>query len=236
VHDSRRGFGFHIGFIDHFSIQLVITLNYSTTANLHNSQTTTAPAKSFPACSVFSSRSQATASNSGDSSASRAQVISERTSLPTRYTLQYVYTSTYEVIIQLRQLYQTSITTRLPAGHKRNRGSISAWGKYFSVHQVQIVSGVHPDFQPLYHHPNKLHRETCYKQKKNSVIKMQPRRNTPPIHKRSTFTEIHQFTTTILKHCVTSQHYIVSTFPAAPPYTYEDTGKKTKIFLPHYVQ
>jgi hypothetical protein len=31
---------------------------------------------SFPACCVFTSRSQATASNSGDSSASRAQVFS----------------------------------------------------------------------------------------------------------------------------------------------------------------
>jgi hypothetical protein len=43
---------------------------------LHNSQITTAPAKLSPACCVFTSRSLATASNSGDSSASRSQVLS----------------------------------------------------------------------------------------------------------------------------------------------------------------
>jgi hypothetical protein len=53
-----------------------ITLNYSANADLHNSQITTAPAEPFPACYVFTSRSLATASNSGDSSASRAQVLS----------------------------------------------------------------------------------------------------------------------------------------------------------------
>jgi hypothetical protein len=51
------------------------TSNYIATANLHNSQITTAPAKPFPACCVFTNRSLATASNSGDSSASRAQVL-----------------------------------------------------------------------------------------------------------------------------------------------------------------
>jgi hypothetical protein len=47
-------------------------------SNLHNSPITTAPAKPFPACCVFTSRSLATASNSVDSSASRAQVLSSR--------------------------------------------------------------------------------------------------------------------------------------------------------------
>jgi hypothetical protein len=50
------------------------TSNYRPTANLHNSQVTTAPAKPFPGCCVFTSRSLATASNSGDSSASRTPV------------------------------------------------------------------------------------------------------------------------------------------------------------------
>jgi hypothetical protein len=40
--------------------------SYSATAYLHNSQITTAPAKPFPACCVFTSRSLATAYNSGD--------------------------------------------------------------------------------------------------------------------------------------------------------------------------
>jgi hypothetical protein len=47
----------------------------------HNSQITTAPAKAFPACCVFTSRSLVTASNSGDSSASHAQVLSSQLTL-----------------------------------------------------------------------------------------------------------------------------------------------------------
>jgi hypothetical protein len=50
------------------------TNNYSDIANLHIVQITTAPAKPFPACCVLTSPSLATASNSGDSSSSRAQV------------------------------------------------------------------------------------------------------------------------------------------------------------------
>jgi hypothetical protein len=52
--------------------------NYSATGNLYNSQITTTLVKPFPACCVFS-RFLATASNSGDSSASRAQVLSSQT-------------------------------------------------------------------------------------------------------------------------------------------------------------
>jgi hypothetical protein len=55
------------------------TSNYSATASLHNSQITTAPAKPFLACCVFTSCSLATASNSGDSSASRSQVLASQT-------------------------------------------------------------------------------------------------------------------------------------------------------------
>jgi hypothetical protein len=75
--DYRRGFGLMNEFIDHLYTRLVS--NYSATANLLNSQITTAPAKSFPACCVFTSLSLETASNSGDSSASRAQVLSSQT-------------------------------------------------------------------------------------------------------------------------------------------------------------
>jgi hypothetical protein len=52
------------------------TTNYNATADLNNSQITTAHAMPFPAFCVFTSRSLATASNSDDSSASRAQVLS----------------------------------------------------------------------------------------------------------------------------------------------------------------
>jgi hypothetical protein len=53
---------------------LEITSNYTATANLHNSQITTASAKLFQAYCLFTGRSLATVSNSVNSSASRAQV------------------------------------------------------------------------------------------------------------------------------------------------------------------
>jgi hypothetical protein len=62
----QTGFGLHIGFIHHFSSQLVITIKYSAIANLHNLQFTRAHAKSFPACSVFARRFLVMACNSGD--------------------------------------------------------------------------------------------------------------------------------------------------------------------------
>jgi hypothetical protein len=75
--DSRRGFELDIGFNDHFYSRLGTTSNYSAIVNIHNSQINTS-AMSFPACCFFTSRSLETASNSGDSSISRAQVLSER--------------------------------------------------------------------------------------------------------------------------------------------------------------
>jgi hypothetical protein len=69
------------GFIEHLHTWLRTTSNCSATANLHNSQITTAPAKPFPACYVFTGHSLAMASNSGDSSASRAQVLSSQPSM-----------------------------------------------------------------------------------------------------------------------------------------------------------
>jgi hypothetical protein len=62
----------------HILTQIGITSNYNATANLHNSQITTAPAKLFPAFCVFTSSSLATASNSEDSSVSRPQVLSSQ--------------------------------------------------------------------------------------------------------------------------------------------------------------
>jgi hypothetical protein len=67
------------GFIDHLYTPFGTSSNYSATANLHNPQITTASANPFPACCVVIIRSLATASNSRDSSASRAQVFSSQT-------------------------------------------------------------------------------------------------------------------------------------------------------------
>jgi hypothetical protein len=61
------------GFTDHLYTRRGTTRNYSATANRRNSQITTAPAK------AFSSRSLVTASNSEDSSASRAEIPSSQT-------------------------------------------------------------------------------------------------------------------------------------------------------------
>jgi hypothetical protein len=78
------GFTLDIKFIDHFNTPLVTTLNYNATANIHDSQITTAPDNTFPACCIFISRSLATASNSEGSSASRAQVLSLQTPVNNR--------------------------------------------------------------------------------------------------------------------------------------------------------
>jgi hypothetical protein len=72
------GFWLVNGFIDNLYTRLVSTSTYSATANLHNSQIATTFTKPFPACCVIS-RSLATASNSVDSSASRAQALSSQT-------------------------------------------------------------------------------------------------------------------------------------------------------------
>jgi hypothetical protein len=72
-----------MGFTNHFSIQLVITLNYSPTADFHSLQITTAHAKSFPARSVFTSSCLVTASNNGYSSASWLKSSVNGGSLPT---------------------------------------------------------------------------------------------------------------------------------------------------------
>jgi hypothetical protein len=85
--DCRQGFGLDIGFIDHVNTRLGTTSNYSVTANLHNSQITTEPAKPFPACCVFTSRYLVTASNSGDSSASALKSSPNGGSLPTAPSL-----------------------------------------------------------------------------------------------------------------------------------------------------
>jgi hypothetical protein len=74
-----------IGIIENLYTPLRTTSNYSATVNLHNSQITTAPAKPFLAY-VLTSRSLAIASNSGNSSAPRAQNLS-RTELSTNPTV-----------------------------------------------------------------------------------------------------------------------------------------------------
>jgi hypothetical protein len=69
------GYGLVNEFIDHLHTPLENASNYGAIDNLHNSQITTAPAKPFPACFVFTSHSVAMVSNSGDSSALCAQVL-----------------------------------------------------------------------------------------------------------------------------------------------------------------
>jgi hypothetical protein len=80
-------FGLIIRFIDLLYTRLVSTSNYSATANFHNSQITTATAKPFTSLLCLRSRSLATASNSGHSSASRDQVLSSQPPLQKSTTL-----------------------------------------------------------------------------------------------------------------------------------------------------
>jgi hypothetical protein len=58
--------------------QLGTTSNCSIIANLHTLEITVTLAKPFPACSVLTSRSVATAFSSGDSSASSSQLLSSQ--------------------------------------------------------------------------------------------------------------------------------------------------------------
>jgi hypothetical protein len=67
--------GVWIGFIDHMYTPLRTTSNYSDTANFHSSQIITAPNKPFSSLLCLTSCSLTMASNSGDSSASHAQVL-----------------------------------------------------------------------------------------------------------------------------------------------------------------
>jgi hypothetical protein len=60
------------------STRLISACDYSASANLHNSQINVVPDKSFPPCYIFTSHSLATTSNIGNSSASRAHVVTLR--------------------------------------------------------------------------------------------------------------------------------------------------------------
>jgi hypothetical protein len=66
------------GYTEHLYTRLEITSNYNAPANLHTLQFTVANIKPSQACSVFTNRSLAKASNSGDFSSSRAHVVTVR--------------------------------------------------------------------------------------------------------------------------------------------------------------
>jgi hypothetical protein len=110
----RRGLDWIIGFISLIYSWLVTTSNYSATANLHTLLITTVPAKPFPACCVFTSRTLATASNSGHSSASRADVAPSPTlaqnclpAIPSTELDRYIFSAS-PAEISCTQHYQTS--------------------------------------------------------------------------------------------------------------------------------
>jgi hypothetical protein len=76
--DYRRGFELVNGYNDHLHIPLETTSNYSAIGNLHTYKSPQQPLRRFAACSFFISRSLVTALNKGDSSASRAQILSSQ--------------------------------------------------------------------------------------------------------------------------------------------------------------
>jgi hypothetical protein len=73
--DYRLGLDWWMDILTTYTRNSEVLVIHSATANLHNSQITTTPAKPFLACCVFTSRSLATTSNSGDTSVSRAHAI-----------------------------------------------------------------------------------------------------------------------------------------------------------------
>jgi hypothetical protein len=79
---SDYGFGLDIGFVDHFSTQLVTTLSYSAITDFHASQVAIPHVKSFPALSVFTSSCMVTASNNDFSFVSGLKSTLDGASLP----------------------------------------------------------------------------------------------------------------------------------------------------------
>jgi hypothetical protein len=77
--------GFWIGYWTCWSLyyKLVITFNYSVTANFHTLQITTAYTKSYPDCSVFTGSCLVMACNNGYCSASGLKSSLNTDSLPT---------------------------------------------------------------------------------------------------------------------------------------------------------
>jgi hypothetical protein len=67
-----------IAFIGHLCTPLGTTSNYSAVANLHTLKITAAPIKTLRACRVFNSCTLSAASNTGDTSSSRAHTVTLR--------------------------------------------------------------------------------------------------------------------------------------------------------------
>jgi hypothetical protein len=95
--DSRRGFVLDIGFVDHFNIELVITL-------LHTLQITSAHAKSFPASSVLTSSCLVTAFNNGCSSASGFRSSLNGGALPCLRSLPRNRSACYNILTTLSHM------------------------------------------------------------------------------------------------------------------------------------
>jgi hypothetical protein len=102
------------GFIDHLCTPLGTTSHYSAIADLHTLQVTTAPAKSFPARYVLTSRSLATVSNSGGSSASRAQVLLSQP--PVQNSLSTVHSTITPSLLSLPSRVQLVCQPSQPIG------------------------------------------------------------------------------------------------------------------------
>jgi hypothetical protein len=120
------------------------TSNYSATANLHNLQFTTAAAKPFPACCVLTIGSLATASNSGDSSASRVQVQSSQP--PVQNSGQFPQSQLTIINYQLRK-FQTNSLLQLPTISLPSlpnlpcRAQLSTANPQLSLHNSQLTCG-----------------------------------------------------------------------------------------------
>jgi hypothetical protein len=73
--DYRRGMDLWIDLMTTYTHHSELQVLNNPIADFHTSHIITAPVKPFPACCVLTSRSLAAASNSGDSSTSRPQVL-----------------------------------------------------------------------------------------------------------------------------------------------------------------
>jgi hypothetical protein len=83
--DSGRGFGLDSGFIDHFNIQLVTTLNNRVIANFHTLQIARAHKLVLSASYSLHQTSPGNGSNNGYSSSAVLKSSLNGASLPTKY-------------------------------------------------------------------------------------------------------------------------------------------------------
>jgi hypothetical protein len=153
-------------FIDHLYTPLGTTSTYYAIADSHTLKITTAPAKHFPACCVFTSHSLATASNSGDSSASRGQSSCHSHPCRTLVNCQLNYTAIYS------QPSLHNSTDCQPSTLNRIGCSNSLLYNHFCMDRIEnTFSNNNYCFRSVFTNPLHCNGCTCYNMQEAQLMK-----------------------------------------------------------------